>query len=212
MRVYHFTCSRYGLEALRKRRLKVSRIQSLNDPFEFLAVSLTESNLRQALLNVKRDLAQTKGLICFSETWRSPLMWAHYAADHTGVCLGFDIPDDRVHAVKYVARRDDPPPPKDMLTQEFAQGLFLKKFSHWKYEQEYRAVVALSDCQKDDGLYFVPFSDELALRQVIVGSESKFQREDIESAVGGIRDVEMFKARPAFRTFRIVRQQRKDLW
>ena len=99
-----------------------------------------------------------------------------------------------------------------MLTQEFAQGLFLKKFSHWKYEQEYRAVVTLSDCQKDDGRYFVPFSDELALRQVIVGAKSDTCRKETESAVGGIRDVEMFKARPAFRTFRIVRQQRKDLW
>ena len=212
MRVYHFTCSHYGLEALRKRRLKISRIQSLNDPFEFLAVSLAEPNIRKVLRNVKLDFAKTKGLLCFSETWRSPLMWAHYAANHTGVCLGFDIPDDRVHAVKYVSRRAPSPLPKDMLTQKFAQGLFLKKFSQWKYEKEHRAVIALRDCQKDDDLYFVLFSDELVLKQIIVGSECKIQRKEIESAVREIQDVEMFKARPAFRTFRIVKQQRKDLW
>ena len=212
MRVYHFICKDNGIEALRKKRLKVSRIQSLNDPFEFLAVSLAKPVIRQVLGNVKSELAQTKGLVCFSETWRRPLMWAHYAANHTGVCLGFDVPDDRVHRVKYVPKREDPPPPAEMLTQKFAQDLFLRKFSHWKYEKEYRAVVTLGECQKDGNLYFVSFSDELALRRVIVGANCVIRREEIESAVGKFQDVEVFKARPAYRTFRIVRQQRKNLW
>ena len=44
MHVYHFLCAKFGLEALRKRRLRVSRIMDLNDPFEFLGVDLSENS------------------------------------------------------------------------------------------------------------------------------------------------------------------------
>jgi hypothetical protein len=36
MRLYHFIRERFGLEAIRDSRLKISRINELNDPFEFL--------------------------------------------------------------------------------------------------------------------------------------------------------------------------------
>lgn len=37
MIVYHFISSEFALKALRDRRLKISRINELNDPFEFCA-------------------------------------------------------------------------------------------------------------------------------------------------------------------------------
>lgn len=34
---------------------------------------------------------------CFTEDGRNPLMWSHYAANHNGVCLKFDLEkDDRL--------------------------------------------------------------------------------------------------------------------
>ncbi len=212
MRVYHFVCKHYGVENLRKRRLKVSCIENLNDPFEFLAVKLSDPSVRQVLRNTKHRFGRTHGLVCFSETWRSPLMWAHYADKHKGVCLGFDVPEDFVHPVVYVPKREFPPPRREMLTQDFAQGLFLKKFWHWRYEKERRAVVQLHKCKRDGEHYFVRLSDELALKQVIVGAESDISRNEMESALRESCGVEMFKARPARRTFRLVRQLRKDLW
>ena len=210
MRVYHFICKKFGMEDLRERRLKVSLIPALNDPFEFLAVGTADQVVRDALSATKRRFSKTKGLLCFSGTWRSPLMWAHYADNHRGICAGFDVPDDTIYRVTYVPKRAKPPAPSKMLTREFEQGLFLKKFSHWRYEQEYRAVVTLSNCREIGGVYFVPFSDELALKQVIVGAKSNLSSEIVESVTRDIRNVEVFKARPAFRTFRIVRQQGKS--
>ena len=212
MRAYHYVCEHFGKENLRKRHLKVSRIQSLNDPFEFLSVSLADPNVRRVLRNNKLTLSSTMGVLCFSETWRSPLMWAHYADKHHGICLGFDIPEDRIHPVRYISRRAMPPEPLEKVTPEFVQGLFFKKFSHWKYEREYRAVVRLPGCQEYDGLYFTPFSEELVLKQVIIGSMSKLRRAEIESILGKASDIEVFKARPAFRTFKIVKQRRQDRW
>ena len=126
MRAYHYVCEHFGKENLRKRHLKVSRKQSLNDPFEFLSVSLADPNVRRVLHNNKLTLSSTMGLLCFSETWRSPLMWAHYADKHHGICLGFDIPEDRIHPVRYISRRVMPPEPLEKVTPEFVQGLFLR--------------------------------------------------------------------------------------
>ncbi|MGH9611570.1 MAG: hypothetical protein ACRD4P_00670 [Bryobacteraceae bacterium] len=37
---FHFICEKYGLDDIKNRRLKISQIQDLNDPFEFLGFDL----------------------------------------------------------------------------------------------------------------------------------------------------------------------------
>lgn len=46
MVVYHFTTSEFALKALRDRRLKIARINELNDPFEFCADGFSDINLK----------------------------------------------------------------------------------------------------------------------------------------------------------------------
>lgn len=36
-------------------------------------------------------MSEKYGLLCFCETWQSPLLWNHYADRHKGICLGFDV-------------------------------------------------------------------------------------------------------------------------
>ena len=90
-RLYHFWNREHGLWTLQNRRVRVSRILELNDPFEFLALNLRDPIKRRALREVKRELNRTKGILCFSENWNNPVMWAHYADRYKGVCLGFDV-------------------------------------------------------------------------------------------------------------------------
>ena len=45
MHVYKFLNAKYALEALEKRRLKIARINELNDPFELLGTNLTDQEL-----------------------------------------------------------------------------------------------------------------------------------------------------------------------
>ena len=47
-------------------------------------------------------IERSTGIICMGKHWHSPLMWAHYAGNHTGVCLGFDVPDELAYDIKYV--------------------------------------------------------------------------------------------------------------
>jgi len=208
MRVFHFLNREFGLKDIKERRLKIARIMELNDPFEFLGVELSDRSFRQGLLQVKEKLSQDSGLLCFTKSWHNPVLWGHYADKHRGICLGFDMPDEFLGQVGYVNSRFQWPA---MLDEPFVKQLLFTKFAHWSYEDEYRAYVSLGE--STNGFYYANFSDKLVLRQVIVGPESTISRADLSSALGDLADhVEVFKARAAFKSFRVVRNQNSRLW
>jgi hypothetical protein len=207
MRVYHFLSKEFGLKDLRERRLKVSRLMDLNDPFEFLAANLADHDWRKASLRTKAQLAINRGLICCSKDWHNPVQWAHYADKHRGICLGFDVPESKLAQVRYVSSRLDQPTEID---EAFVEALLVTKFDHWRYEDEVRLFVSLDDPENE--LYFFSFSDQLSLQQVIVGAASDLTRADVSNAMGNEAAVEVFKARAAFNSFEVVRNQNESLW
>ncbi len=215
-RVYHFCNETYGLENLKKKRLKVATIHDLNDPFELLSHKLPEIGLRGTVVSLKNDVAEKIGLLCFSTSYDSPVQWAHYSDKHRGVCLGFDIDEDDLLSVKYRSTRLRTP--REHKFDEQAQKKWLEdfvstKYSHWKYEKEQRVFVNLSGLDKTDTIFFQPISERIRLRQVIVGCRSNISRSEMASALSGYEDVvEVFKARMAFNSFRIVRNRSEKLW
>ena len=103
--------------------------------------------------------------------------------------------------------------PKEAESDREAKDLMMKilatKFSHWSYEKEYRVFTLLKN-KEIDGLYYFKFSDQLKLKEVIVGVRSCVTRAKIEDALGGMAgSVEIFKVRPDFRKFVMVRDQNK---
>lgn len=208
VRVYHFINEKYGLDDLRNRRLKISRLMDLNDPFEFLGVELSSRERRDAVLQVKAQLSESHGLLCFCKGWKSPLMWGHYADKHQGLCLGFDVGDDFIKGVDYVGSRL--PWPEGSI-HDFVKKLLFFKFSQWRYEEEYRLYCKLNE--KDGDFYFANFSSEMKLVQVIVGANSNVSRSQVVDELGDLSgEVEVFKARAAFKSFRIVRNRNESSW
>lgn len=208
MRLFHFLNEKYGLKDIRERRLKIARIEDLNDPFEFLGVDLSNRDHRAGLINTKTALSKEHGLLCFAKNWNSPVLWSHYADNHRGICLGFDISDDLPTQVSYVNSRFNWPSAVD---ESFVKQLLFTKFSHWSYEDEYRVYTSLEECEND--LYYADFSEVLALKQVIVGARSVITRSQLSDALGSFSDgVEVFKARAAFKSFRVVRNKNDRLW
>jgi hypothetical protein len=91
-RVYKFTSAYYGISNLQNKRLKLSTIDDLNDPFDLFPLDTTNldvSNVEELVKNFRRAHA----ILCFSRNWDNLLLWSHYGDSHTGVCLGFEIPD-----------------------------------------------------------------------------------------------------------------------
>lgn len=210
MRVFHFRDEKFGLKSLEEKRLKIARIDQLNDPFEFFAAELSDRERRWAFKKTKADLSESNGILCFSKSWQNPVQWSHYADQHKGICMEFEIPNKHLMKVKYKNNRISC---SHDIDEAMMRSLLTTKFAHWQYEEEYRAFVKLEPEMAENGLYFLGFSENLILKRVIVGSESSLTRTLVLGALGkAASKVEVFKARPAFKSFKIVRNKNELLW
>ena len=87
------------------------------------------------------------------------------------------------------------------------------KFKQWEYEQEYRFYIKLDKSTDENGLYFYEFEKDMKLKKVIVGCRSELTRKEMSCALGDLEGkVEVFKVRPAFKTFAVVRNKDDNLW
>lgn len=224
MRLYKFYSARWGREAIKKRRLKLTKVEDINDPFEFMAVSWKDKENRATFRDWKKDFPAKIGLISFCSAWHNPLLWSHYADSHSGLCLGFDVPDENCVQVEYVKERIEflgteqdrslPPP------ERIGMRLLKTKFEHWKYESEYRVFTFLSDSEVIEEapanagrkLFFLSFNPLFNLKEVILGP--LYQSSNCGEAAVSLRalSVKSIKTtRPAFTDFRIVTQENPRL-
>jgi hypothetical protein len=174
-RVYKFTKSTHAIGSLKDKRLKLSTINDLNDPFDLCPLDSTDPAISNALDAVITHFRQTAAILCFSRNWDNLLMWSHYGDSHQGVCLGFDIPDGVPGAnldtdvlyqpnVLQIRRQED-------VNIDLATRLFRTKHDSWSYEQEVRMFVGLNDPPDAKGLRWVDLGPNLELKEVIVGSQ-----------------------------------------
>lgn len=219
MRVYHYLSSKFGLESIQLRRLKLSTFASVNDPFEFACVDSRDEELRTALTKTKAELAKTKGFICFGRCWRNTVMWAHYADRHRGMCLGFDVPDELLIEARYVREKFRINKERFLsdsaYKEKIAFELLRTKHIHWAYEDEVRLHATLDSADIDTGLYFKDMDDDLQLREVMVGAASTVTRAALSRAIdegGGYSLKPPFKVRPGFGMFSMCPQKDRRLW
>jgi hypothetical protein len=197
------------MDDLRLKRLKIARVDDMNDPFEMHSVHLPTAEHRRVWRIFVRDAAQHSGALCFSAAWRNPVLWSHYADRHRGICLGFDIPDKYLMRVRYRRTRlrlqvqlDQP---SGGLTENDMLEILLTKFIGWKYENEVRTAPRLQRKDQATGLYFKDFDHETKLTEVIVGFRSDLSLPQVRDAIGpSSMDVKITKARLAFRSFDII--------
>jgi hypothetical protein len=209
LRLYHFLGAHWAADDLAKTRLKISRFDDLNDPFELLAPELKDPVLRKAFLAVRDHMCAKRGVLCFSRSWSNPLLWSHYADKHRGVCLGFDVPETHIVRVRYDSKRL-----VNVLPQLLAGGpdsealmarLLVTKFHDWKYEDEVRIHTDLKDADPATNHYYKDFAQDLSLKEVILGPRfAGNTMEVVASARACFADVSMICARLAFTKFRVV--------
>ncbi len=90
-------------------------------------------------LNDIDDLQSKIRVSCFTEDGNNPLMWSHYADNHTGVCLKFDLSKDSnlqnaLQPVSYTSKLID------AETREDLQNCLLTKLNNWEIEKEWRII------------------------------------------------------------------------
>ncbi|WJH40585.1 DUF2971 domain-containing protein [Aliirhizobium terrae] len=217
MRLYYFTSANYGLQNIEKRRIKIARIKDLNDPFEFIPLRLPTTQQRKRMREMKRQANKKYGIVCFTSDWTHPMMWSHYGDRHRGICLGFDVIQARpIIPIEYTEHLLEEKHFKDQQIHQIStldhMRTWFVKYDAWKYEDEQRMVFRLEDQQSENGHFFHSFEPALRLAEVVVGAESSVTRERVLEAVGDLRDVELIKARLAFKRFAVVKQEQDLMW
>ncbi|MDQ3773273.1 MAG: DUF2971 domain-containing protein [Pseudomonadota bacterium] len=210
MRLFHLLPAKWALDDFVRKRLKISFLEDLNDPFEFLSLDTTDPMLQETLIRTRKSLGQQNGVLCFSRSWANPVLWSHYADKHKGIALGFEVQEvagePQGIPVKYVSSRlvhsvSDVQgwKPQDMLT------LLATKFEHWRYEDEVRIYASIVEKDQESGLAFVPFSEDLALTDVVLGVRCSVERTQIEEIVKDwVPTVRVISARLDSSSFSVV--------
>lgn len=199
MRTLYKYSDLFPVDYFDKPTIKISATEFLNDPFEYSASedifhsienylkkeSASDENIKR-FKKVLKDKAVPmmlayNGIISLSETPRNSLMWAHYAKQHNGICIGyksnflqhiekseeFQIVINKPQKVNYDNLRFE----RDynysdiysIETEAVTQHL-LKKSDEWIYEKEHRLIIPyakantlkiLSDTPKVDHIHSV---------------------------------------------------------
>lgn len=184
----------YTKQGLRDRTLWFPSVGALNDPFEFsfalkqmtyIGIPIDPTSLEQARRDMKRF-----GVLSVSEVENNILMWAHYAAAHSGLCLKFErseATDFGSYGKCLPVIYDHVYPelwPVELKRQASVSRLMTAKSQLWSYEREWRRL-----CHEGDVSHPYPGP----LRGIIFGCrmEPESRREVVE-IVG--TEIEYFEA------------------
>ena len=212
MRLYYMTSYEVALIILRERRMRLARFDRLNDPFELLSTSIADREVRYVMKYLRDHWVSKIGIICMGLHWKSPVMWAHYARNHTGICLGFDVPDELAREVKYSSEREkvvlDMTKEVRGITSDLLERITTTKYAQWSYEEEWRLFARLEEKDPVNGEYYLPFGPSMTLREVIVGVRCKASVGSFRKIIGRAEsEIKIIRVRPAFDSFAMVQQR-----
>lgn len=138
------------MEAIKRGYLYCAPFYRLNDPMEgvFTSSKLLRRSpkyhaIRDEIISIKANL----GICSFSEVHDHPLMWAHYADEFRGICVGYRLgrlfkrlKRAGVNFVRMYYNEAEPTVPLTTKekTTELAKKVLSYKNYRWLYEREWR--------------------------------------------------------------------------
>lgn len=189
--LYKYYSSRFDMISyLDDPTMRISQIPSLNDPFEgTITNELLDKFLPKFIKHIhqkdkitRSDLIYTRkyvldfinsfGIISMSETHRNLLMWAHYASEHKGICIGYRTgifdeinkeagPGDEGHILlrkvnydsvlfdhEHIEAIDKIDLRDENYFEWIAERILTTKSHDWMYEKEHRYISHISRCDK----------------------------------------------------------------
>jgi hypothetical protein len=112
-------------------------------------------DLRQAVKGLLYKEMRKNGVLSLAARWDCPLMWSHYADEHRGLCIEYDVADhkcERLAMVDYTITGGVKVSElfewklRHSLTAEqtVRNAFFYAKAKQWRYEREWRDVAESS--------------------------------------------------------------------
>lgn len=162
---YYSVDSDYAIQNFKNNTISFSALTTLNDPFEgygshFFAVE-EDHDLKETgcfdfeFLNTDsiqryKDMITFKyRIFCSSKKYDNPVLWAHYANNHQGFCVGYDpkelakvsyfhqeilYTEEQFPLNRILEEQSNDPVKNEALIQQ----LILRKSKYWEYEEEIR--------------------------------------------------------------------------
>jgi Protein of unknown function (DUF2971) len=226
--------TKYLSGILSSQEIHASNPYKFNDPFEFkvaLDLDADEDTHRRHFLKAKSGATEaefqswrrglpaakwsieqetraallgTVGVACFTRNWNNELLWAHYAKNHTGFCVGFD--EEALTSWGEVTGFGDVVYTKDVPVfnpfkqhkDDFARMAMFHKSLAWSYEEEYRLLFSKS------GMVRLPGE---AIREIIIGCRAPANlRERARAFAGEAVEPVVFQAAEDLRKFTFSRE------
>lgn len=165
----------------------------------------SEVLLYRLLNGAAREMSSKVGLFCLTQRYESLPMWAHYAANATGLVVEFQnledvFPGDDTGVlhqpilVRY--EREHIGVTFDPRSHE---SIFFSKFQDWAYEQEVRVVLPLADCRRvlvhDKTLYLFDLPPRCITRVILGWNMAPSVSETVRELVHDLNnDVKVLQA------------------
>ncbi|MDX7853478.1 DUF2971 domain-containing protein [Aeromonas caviae] len=184
-KLYKYYSSKLDLEEyLKNPTMRITQLSALNDPFEGFITNGVLSKLIEKVYPIistsnkttLRDIRKSRrfvmrqinsvGITSFSETSRNLLMWAHYASEHSGYCIGYKIPlfdantnikapnsefkkvnyDSLLFDHEHIIRLNSNNVDDDTIFSELTERILTTKSDEWAYEKEHRYITPIERC------------------------------------------------------------------
>ncbi len=148
-----------------------------------------DPNNRAGYWNIVNQREANIRMFCLSAVNADILMWSHYAQNHHGICLGFDIGSNPFFEKTTRVRYANKYPRVDyyrVSDQKYYEYSLLTKSDRWKYEKEWRFLWTNAAGLKDPVHHF----DALFLKTVIFGCQTTDSDKDLIMewlSAGGLR-------------------------
>lgn len=139
----------YDIENIKSDKLTLNDPNNFNDPFEFLIIYNEfedyPDNWNDILGELPVRLKSQWRVGCLADTNKNQLMWSHYANNHEGFCLEYDLYElfdigELLLPVKYEGEIV-----KGSINSGLSQEFMFRKSNVWEYEGEWRIVKQVND-------------------------------------------------------------------
>ena len=152
-----------------------------NDLIDQCISGISQGTLLQAFNNK---------ISCFSERNDSLLMWAYYASNAQGVCLGFDVKSDPLlkmhcHKVHYS---------NHFICDTYGFDYYFRKSEQWSHEQEWRIVCDTTE-------QYIPTT---SLSTLILGCRMPIEVRLEFIALGKEKNLEIYEIKPSTQKYELL--------
>ena len=198
----------HTIDTITQNRIFFPQPSHFNDPFDCNIVpwpkGIDDDKIAFAyyekLSNEFGKIRNSMRICCFSEVNNDVLMFAHYSAGHTGICMEFEVTDvdffDLLGPVEYPFEFPtfDPTVSPDLMAMMKYE--IFTKHHRWSYEREWRIVKPGAKPEKHE------FPED-TLKGIIFGSLIRdTDRQKIESVLAGRKGkIQMYLAKRIKKSF-----------